>query len=138
MARSLSQSRSHLSKQYKTGWQGEAFVEKLLTQNGWQILGQRWRCKSGEIDLIARDRQTIIFVEVKTRSDRNLDHNGSLAITLPKQKRLYQAALEFIAQNQELGDYILRFDVALVHKNQNDQFRLYSYIESAFSTTTLA
>jgi putative endonuclease len=130
--------RSHLAKQHKIGWLGEAFVEKLLKRNGWQILAMRWRCRRGEIDIVACDRQTLIFVEVKTRSDRNWDHDGSLAITPQKQQHIYQAALEFLAQHPDLSGYNYRFDVALVHKNGIDQFRLNDYIESAFSVSAIA
>jgi putative endonuclease len=138
MARLPFERRSHLAKQRKAGWLGEAFVEKLLRRSGWQILAMRWRCRYGEIDIIAVDRHTLTFVEVKTRSDRNWDYNGSLAITPQKKQHIYEAALEFLAHHPELSNHNYRFDVALVHKSTNEQFRLREYIESAFSISSIA
>lgn len=115
---------------------GEAFVSNLLEANGWQILAIRWRCRWGELDVIARDRTWLIFVEVKTRSRGNWDLNGMLAITPQKQRKLWRSAREFLAHHTYLATLACRFDVALVLNQASDDsncFQLEDYIESAFS-----
>ncbi len=124
------------------GDRGEILVAQLLQANGWRILETQWRCRWGELDLIACDRQWLLFVEVKTRSDRNWDADGSLAITSQKQAKLIKAASIFLGQNPHLATLSCRFDVALVRHtqansidsqtSQTSSFYLQTYIEQAF------
>ncbi|CAN1209843.1 UPF0102 protein tll1737 [Tumidithrix helvetica PCC 7403] len=116
------------------GNKGEAFVTDLLKTNGWQIIATQWKCRWGEIDIIACDRHWLIFVEVKTRSDRNWDRDGALAITLRKQQKLYKAASEFLLQYPNLALLPCRFDVALV-RYQQDAIDLQDYLEAAFTVS---
>ena len=112
----------------RAGTRGEAAVARYLRQRGYTLLASQWRCRFGELDLVARDRQgTLCFVEVKLR--------GSSAIALPrefvdsrKQQRLRSAAEMYLSQ-QEL-DAPARFDVAEVYE-ENGQLRI-NYIENAF------
>jgi putative endonuclease len=113
------------------GDRGEILVAQLLQTNGWQILETQWRCRWGELDLIACDRQWLLFVEVKTRSDRNWDADGSLAITTKKQIKIIKAASIFLERNPDLAKLACRFDVALVRRRGSD-FGLETYIEQAF------
>ena len=113
------------------GSQGEQFVIEFLQTQGWQILEHQWHCIWGEIDIIACDRQWLIFVEVKTRSGGNWDHNGVLAITKSKQQKICVSALSYLSLFPELVNLDMRFDVALVMAEP--QLELYAYIESAFS-----
>ena len=94
---------------------GEDLIAKYLQAKGWLILHRRWHCRWGELDIIAQPQQgELVFVEVKTRSPRNWDANGLLAITSQKQAKLWQAAELFLAASPELADGVCRFDVALV------------------------
>jgi putative endonuclease len=115
------------------GDRGEILVAQLLENNGWQILETQWHCRWGELDLIACDRQWLLFIEVKTRSDRNWDAGGSLAITPKKQTKIIKAASIFLGQNPHLAELACRFDVALVRRIGSD-FELETYIEQAFDT----
>ena len=102
---------------------GEQLVGKWLSEQDYQILHYRWRCRWGEIDVIARQKSQpmLVFVEVKTRSDRNWDNKGLDAIALQKQRKISQTAALFLAKNHQLADFYCRFDVALVQcqKSQN-------------------
>lgn len=101
------------------GEAGEAFVATWLEQQAWTIVARRWRCRSGELDLVARsaDGCELAFVEVKTRSPGNWDHDGALAMTAAKQRKLMRASMEFLAQHPALADLGWRFDVALVGRS---------------------
>ncbi|MGK7935417.1 MAG: YraN family protein [Xenococcaceae cyanobacterium] len=102
---------------------GEKLVALWLEYQGYQLLHQRWRCRWGEIDLIALEKSsnTLIFVEVKTRSQGNWDADGMLAINAQKQQKITKTAAIFLSQNTLLADYYCRFDVALVNYQQVDR-----------------
>ena len=101
---------------------GEQLIGKWLQLHNYELLEHNWRCRWGEIDLIAQDKSTkaIAFVEVKTRSLRNWDEDGLLAIDSGKQQRLLQTASVFLAKFPHLADLPCRFDVGLVsYQNSN-------------------
>lgn len=102
-----------------TGALGEDLVAQWLQSQGWQILYRRWRCRWGEIDIIAqqsnaKSQPTLAFVEVKTRSRSNWDADGLLSINRQKRSKLLQTSEIFLADHPELADMTCRFDVALV------------------------
>ena len=95
---------------------GEQLIGRSLQLQNYALLSQNWHCRWGEIDLIAQDKATkmIAFIEVKTRSDRNWDENGLLAINSLKQQKLWQTASLYLSQNPHLAELPCRFDVGLV------------------------
>jgi putative endonuclease len=125
MSRFLSDSSQTPNTQQIGTW-GEQLVAQWLCSQGWQILQHQYRTRWGEIDLIALRPEmadvsreaTLIFVEVKTRSRRNWDNEGLLAITSTKQEKLITSAQYFLSQFPELANHPCRFDVALVRWDQ--------------------
>lgn len=103
------------SDQPDLGRWGEDLVAAWLRSQGWTILYQQWKCKSGELDVVAESPLGgIAFVEVKTRSRSNWDSDGLLAITPAKQAKLWKAAQLFLLKHPQYTDRPCRFDVAIV------------------------
>ena len=109
---------------YQAGLVAEAIVAQDYARHGYPIAQTRWRGKSGEIDLIARDGAGMIFIEVK--KSRSFAQAAS-RLSRRQMDRLCLAAQEFV-ENEPLGQLTeMRFDVALV--NAEGQVRI---IENAF------
>jgi putative endonuclease len=104
-----------------TGELGEEVVAQWLIAGGGKILHRRWRWRRGEIDLIAIDADTLVFIEVKTRNRRNWDADGLLAVTPQKQIRLVKTAELFLVKYPQLTAYPCRFDVAIVRHQPIDR-----------------
>lgn len=95
---------------------GEKLVGRWLELENYRLLEQNWRCRWGEIDIIAQDKisQAIAFVEVKTRSNNNWDENGLLAVNFTKQEKIIKTAYFFLARYPQFSELPCRFDVASV------------------------
>lgn len=99
-------------RRIRTGRQGEDLAAGYLERAGYRIIERNYRCLFGEIDLVARDGGTIVFIEVKSRrSDRFGPPQASVGPK--KQKKMSQIALHYLEQNQ-LHACKARFDVVAV------------------------
>ncbi|MDE5850398.1 MAG: YraN family protein [Muribaculaceae bacterium] len=110
------------------GKQAENIVCEYLITKGYTVRERNWRPSSShsEIDLIAQIGDTIAFVEVKARSDRDTDPTD--AITQEKIKNVVRGANSYLLSQDK--DYYYRFDVAAVNGNV-DNYTL-DYLEDAF------
>jgi len=96
------------------GLLGEEIAANYLTAHGYRILERNFRCKGGEVDIIARDPvdKSLLFIEVKAR--RNLSYGvPQLAVTPFKQRQISKAALTWLSKNRLL-DANARFDVIAI------------------------
>ena len=110
---------------------GESLAAKHLKARGCKILAQNYRAKRGEIDLIVRDGEFIVFVEVKTR--RSLQFGlPQEAVTIQKQRQISKVALAYL-QAQNLLDTPCRFDVIAIHLSPQLELLKLEQIESAFA-----
>ena len=91
---------------------GEELACRELRRRGYAILARRYRRRGGELDIVARDGRTVVFVEVKTRADRAFGEPGE-AVTIMKQRRMAQAALDYLVRHC-LVDCACRFDVVAI------------------------
>jgi putative endonuclease len=94
------------------GKSGEDLACRELERRGYAIVARRWRLRGGEIDIIARDGATVVFVEVKAR-DGSAFGEGSEAVTVRKQQRIAQLARLYLARHG-LTDRPCRFDVVSI------------------------
>ncbi len=94
------------------GARGEAIAEAYLRGKGFTILEKNYRGRTGEIDIVARDGDSIVFVEVKAR--RNLAYGvPQLAVTPFKQRQISRTALTWLAHRKK-PNAIARFDVIAI------------------------
>jgi putative endonuclease len=94
------------------GKSGEEIATQLLKRQGYKIWERNYKTKLGEIDIIAKDKDTVCFIEVKTRhSDRFGSPEESISVS--KQKKIIKVALSFLKENNLL-DKKARFDVVSV------------------------
>lgn len=91
------------------GRQGEQMAEQFLCARGYEIIVRNYRCTYGEVDLVARDRDTLVFVEVRTQSGSSF--GGPLeSVTRRKQRQIAKAALHYVVRHR-VENQALRFDV---------------------------
>ena len=115
----------------RTGKVGEDYAASLLEQQGWQLLERNYHSRYGEIDIIARDGQYIVFVEVKTRRSTGLDHPLA-SVTRAKQQKLIKTALLYLTEHPEAQQLDCRFDVAGLTTDSAGNVLRTDYIENAF------
>jgi putative endonuclease len=114
-----------------SGIWGEKVAVKFLRSNHWKIIGERVRAgKHDEIDIIAKDREVLVFVEVKTRKNENYGRPFS-AVNQAKRKKLSRAAVNYLKKKNIKPDYI-RFDVIEVIGEPKGDPPEIRHIENAF------
>jgi putative endonuclease len=94
------------------GKKGEEKALRFLKKKGYRIIEQNYVCKMGEMDIIAREKDTLVFVEVKTRTSMAFGP-PQLAVNKFKQRQLSKVALNFLKQ-KKLEDVKARFDVVAI------------------------
>src|SRR3954467_5329385 len=109
------------------GDRGEREAARALRRQGLRIIVRGYRTPRGEIDLIARDGDTLVFVEVKTRSQGA----PAEAVTPEKQRRLTLAALQFLKRHN-LFEQRSRFDVVAIVWPDPDRAPTIEHIRNAF------
>ena len=113
---------------FRTGLSAETQAAAVLIAKGYRILARRFRTPHGEIDIVARRRNLLAFVEVKARA--NLD-DAAYAVTPRQQARIIAAAQGWLAAHPEYGEYDLRFDAVLIAPR-----RLPRHLLAAFDAST--
>jgi putative endonuclease len=96
---------------FQTGLSAESRAAALLMAKGYRILSKRFRTPHGEIDLVAKRRNLLAFVEVKARA--TLD-DAAYAVTPRQQGRIINAAQVWLAAHPDYAEFELRFDAVLI------------------------
>jgi putative endonuclease len=115
----------------ETGELGEEIAANFLIARGFRILERNFRCKGGEVDIIARDPgdKSLAFIEVKTRRGHSYGV-PQLAVTPFKQRQISKAALTWLGKNS-LHDTNARFDVIAILLHTDSQHAV-DHIRNAF------
>ena len=96
---------------FRTGISAESRAAAFLIAKGFRILARRWRSPVGEIDIIARRRRILAFIEVKTRAELTV---AGEAIGVRQRERIRRAASLYLARHPTLVDLDARFDAMLI------------------------
>jgi putative endonuclease len=99
-------------RRHLLGKLGENLACAELQRRGYALIERRYRTRVGEIDIVARDGDAIVIVEVKTR-EGDVYGGGAAAVTSWKQRRIGQMAVDYLARHRLL-DHPVRFDVVVV------------------------
>ena len=101
---------------HELGKEGEEEATKYLERQGYKIIQRNFECKQGEIDIIAKDKNEYVFIEVKTRQNR---HYGMPceAVDARKQKHIWNATKYYLYIHKLENQYV-RFDVIEVYKKK--------------------
>lgn len=92
---------------------GEQFAADQLARDGLVVLDRNWRCPAGELDIVATDGDTLVFIEVKTRSSVAFGDPAE-AVSASKAGRLRRLAVHWLAAHPDKYWPELRFDVVAI------------------------
>lgn len=109
---------------------GERLAAVHLEAKGYRIIDRKFRVVEAEIDLVARDGDTLVFVEVRTRRG-GAAGMAALSVNAAKAKQLLRAAGWYIEQHPELADDPMRIDVVTVELRRDGTLREVAHIENA-------
>lgn len=101
--------RSGIERQ-NLGRQGELKAEQFLLSQGFKIIARNYRCSAGELDLVMRDHNTLVFVEVRTQSGPMFG-DPLESVTFRKQRQIIKAASHYLTRNRLTQQQPVRFDV---------------------------
>ncbi|UCH21642.1 MAG: YraN family protein [Deltaproteobacteria bacterium] len=107
-----------LNRQQLFGKKSESIAAKFLKKQGYKILEQNYRNKLGEIDIIAKEKGTLVFIEVKARRSRQFG-NPKWAITPKKKRKISMVALYYLKTTRQ-SRVKARFDVVAITSNQEN------------------
>jgi putative endonuclease len=110
----------------RAGARAEELCAELLRKAGLRVLARNWRCRHGEIDLVAEEGGTLVFAEVRYRSDERYG-GAAESVTAAKRARLIAAARLYLMRRPESD---CRFDVLLLDALEASRIK---WIRNAFS-----
>ena len=108
---------------------GEQFALEYLIEKNYQILETNWMCGHKEVDIIAKDGDTIVFIEVKTRHDKCLV-DPEITVDHYKQRHLIWAANSYV--NRYQYDLDVRFDIIAIVVNPNNEKKIEHIIDAFY------
>ena len=115
------------------GQRGEQAAARFLERQGYTIVGRSARDKTGELDIVAVEDRTIVFVEVKTRTSDIAGHPAD-AVDTEKQQRLTRLALRYLKRH-DLLEQRWRFDIVAVTWPENHRHPRIEHLQNAFESS---
>lgn len=101
---------------HELGRIGENIIADYITKLGYKVVERNFECNQGEIDIIAKDKEELVFIEVKTRTDISYGE-ASEAVTNTKKRHLINS-IKYYIYKQKLENQPIRIDVAEVYINK--------------------
>ncbi len=117
------------SSRKQIGDLGEKLALKHLRKRGYRIRETNFRCREGEIDIIAQDKDYLVFVEVRTRTSSNFG-TPEESVTAAKKERLISLALAYLQTHRNLPSS-WRFDVVAIELDRDKQISRIELIQNA-------
>jgi len=114
---------------------GDSYEEKAadwLNSQGLELIARNYRAKTGEIDIIAIQERTLVFIEVRARSHPAFA-GAAASVTRRKQQRILRTAQCFMQSRRKFSDYPCRFDVIAFEPPQSGSNNEINWIRSAFT-----
>ena len=112
------------------GRRGEDLAARHLAAKGYEILDRNWRCESGELDLVVRDEDDLVFVEVRTRRGQALG-SPEESITPAKQARLIDLAQAYVQTHDWQGSW--RLDAVAIEMDRRARLLRLDHYENAIT-----
>lgn len=111
----------------QAGFAAERQARDYLTSQGLRWITSNWRCRWGEVDLVMREKDLLVFVEVRSRV--SAEFGGALeSITIGKQKKILKAATHYMTTHNLYNTHSCRFDVVCIQGTNAD----IEWIQNAF------
>jgi len=117
-----------MSRQHEIGKKGEEVAKSYLEEKGYNIIEQNWRYSRAEVDIIAKEEEVLVFVEVKARS-YNYYGPPEDFVTAKKRKLLSIAASAYMQKHNH--DWVIRFDIISVLFGEEKTYKI-QHFEDAF------
>lgn len=115
--------------QYIGRW-GERYAEAFLVERGWNVLDRNVHTPYGELDLVVRQRDILVFVEVKTRTTDSFGF-PEIAVSSLKRAHLVQSAEAYLQSHPNLSDLSWRIDVIAIQGKPKDKLVSIEWFENA-------
>jgi putative endonuclease len=117
----------------RLGWSGEGHARRFLEARGLRYVEGNWRCPAGELDLVMRDGDEVVFVEVKTRRGEGMGR-AEEAVSAAQAGRLLAAGEWYLAAAPELADRVWRIDLVAITLAADGSVARISHVENAVVT----
>ena len=109
-------------QRHETGKIGENIAAKYLQENGYHIIQRNFQCNQGEIDIIAKENEEYVFIEVKTRTNIKYGKPKE-AVNTAKKKHIYQS-VEYYTYSKHIENQPIRIDVIEIYQKK-DQYHIH-------------
>jgi putative endonuclease len=126
----FSRKNNAITSKRKIGDYGEEIAKNFFKKQGYKIVKQNFTNRMGEIDLITKEKDQIVFVEVKTRTNQNFGYPEE-AIDSRKQNKIIRTALNYLFEKKIVSENY-RFDVISIEIDQSTQRVKIKHIKNAF------
>jgi len=118
-------------KRKELGNAGEKLARDFLKKKGYKIREANYRCREGEIDIIARKKDCLVFVEVRTKASAGFG-SPEESVTFAKKEKIIASALTYMSEHQDLPES-WRIDFVAVELDQNGKATRIELIENAIT-----